>query len=202
MQFIYKPKQNNLEKFGFKIYNLLVENFSASFFVGGTTRDMLLGKTIHDIDIATVATPKQVQSLLGKHGYKTDQTNQKYGVTVAKHGGMEVEITTFRKDIKTTTRYPTVEFVKTPKQDSSRRDFTINALYYSPKQKKVLDFHKGLLDLKTKKIRCIGKPKIRFQEYPIEFHDHHRIGEKKINIWRDGLKGLLFLFKARIRPLR
>ncbi len=174
MRFIYKPKQNNLEKFGFKIYNLLVENFSASFFVGGTSRDMLLGKTIKDIDIATVATPKQVQSLMAKHRFKTDQANQKYGVIKVKQASMEVEITTFRKDIKTSTRYPKVSFIKSPKQDSQRRDFTINALYYSPKQEKVFDFHKGLLDLKAKTIRCIGKPKIRFEEDPLRIIRAHR----------------------------
>ncbi len=167
MQFTYKPKQTNLERFGFKIYNLLVENFSASFFVGGTSRDMFLGKTVKDFDIATVAKPEEVRNLLNKHGYKTDQTNQKYGVIKAKQGKRVVEITTLRKDIKTGTRYPKVTFIKSPKQDSERRDFTINALYYSPKQSKIVDFHKGLLDLKAKKIRCIGNPEIRFEEDPL-----------------------------------
>jgi tRNA nucleotidyltransferase/poly(A) polymerase len=166
MKFDYKPK-SDLEKFGVSVYNALVENFSQTYFVGGTVRDILLGKKITDIDLATSATPQQVTSALREHFIEVNAGYQNFGVIMAVSMPHRVAIATFRKDLPAHSRYPEVTFVKTPKEDSKRRDFTINALYLSLKDKKVLDFYYGQKDLKNKKITFIGVPAKRIQEDPL-----------------------------------
>jgi len=162
----FKPRTKK-EKFGAEIYNLLVENFPQTFFVGGTVRDRLLFKKAEDIDIATSATPdKIIKKFQGKR-ISFDDSGKSFGNIIAKKDGLTAEITTFRTDQYTGSRYPKVSFVKTPKQDSHRRDFTINSLYLSFKTGKILDFHRGLADLRQKRIRFIGKPEKRIREDPL-----------------------------------
>jgi tRNA nucleotidyltransferase/poly(A) polymerase len=166
MNLKYKPK-TDLEKFGEKVFNLLVENFSQTFYVGGVVRDFLLGKKITDIDIATSAKPFEIAKILKKNSIPLDQSNSRFGVISAIEGKYKIEIATFRKDLESTSRYPNVKFVKTAKQDSSRRDFTVNALYLSPKSLKVLDYHNGLKDLKLRQLKFIGNPALRIKQDPL-----------------------------------
>lgn len=162
----YKPKTKE-EKFGEKIFHILVENFPQTFFVGGTVRDMLLGKKVIDIDIATSAQPKEVTKLLQENEIAYDDSYSNYGIVVAKYKTNTAEIATLRHDLKSSSRYPKVRFIKSPTQDSIRRDFTVNSLYLSLKSGKILDPQKGLSDLKNKLIRFIGNPKKRIQEDPL-----------------------------------
>ncbi len=166
MKYFYKPK-NKLEQFGFLIYNVLVENFPQTFYVGGTVRDILLKKNITDIDIATTATPQQVSSALKKHYIEHNNGYQNFGVIVALKLPHKVAITTLRKDLRTTSRYPVVSFTKSLKVDSQRRDFTINALYLSLSSGKITDFYNGQLDLKNSVLKFIGTPSIRIQQDPL-----------------------------------
>ena len=166
MKYIYKPK-NKLEQFGFLIYNLLVDNFPQTFYVGGMVRDLLLGKSVTDIDIATSATPDDVIKILRQNKINYNSTYKNFGVIVAKSSNLSVEIATFRKDSYTKSRYPKVAFVNSPKQDSQRRDFTINALYLSPKSNSILDFHSGLRDLKIRSLKFIGNPSTRIKQDPL-----------------------------------
>jgi tRNA nucleotidyltransferase/poly(A) polymerase len=166
MHFQYKPK-SGLEKFGAKVYNLLVENFPQTFYVGGMVRDLLLQKPVTDIDIATEAKPDDVELLLSESGIDYDTANKKFGIVVAKNHSCKIEVATFRKDLPGKSRYPKIRFVKSAKQDSLRRDFTINALYLRQKDGKIFDFHRGLRDLRLKNLRFIGKPEKRIKEDPL-----------------------------------
>jgi poly(A) polymerase len=166
MNYKYIPK-NNLEKFGYKIYSSLVENFSQTFYVGGMVRDILLKKKVGDIDIATEATPEEVISILKRKNISFNLSHKNFGIVVASYKNLKVEIATFRKDVYTSTRYPKVSFCKTPKEDSKRRDFNINALYLSPKLNKIFDFQNGLKDLNNNKIKFIGSPDVRIKEDPL-----------------------------------
>jgi len=166
MKYTFEPK-SGLEKFGVKVHDLLVENFPRTFFVGGMVRDMLLRRKIADIDIATEATPIQAKKVLRDNGVIYDDSNQMFGNLIAKSGQLSIEITTLRKDLKSQNRYPKVVFINDPKIDSQRRDFTINALYFRPKTREILDFHNGLKDLKDRKIRFIGDPETRIKEDPL-----------------------------------
>ena len=160
-------QHTKLEKFGEKVFSVLVENFSQTFFVGGTVRDLLLKKRTVDIDITTVARPEQTLKLLQNAGIICDSKYKKFGVVIAKQKKLSVEITTLRKDLPSQNRYPKVHFISSPRIDSQRRDFTVNSLYFSQKTKRILDFHNGLNDLENKTIRFVGNPKTRIQEDPL-----------------------------------
>lgn len=162
----FKPK-TILEKFGFKVYSMLVENFTSTFFVGGTVRDLILNKNILDIDIATSATPEEVVFVLSKNQIQTNTAHKNFGVIEAISKKLKVSIATFRKETQTQSRYPKITYSNNIKLDSQRRDFTINALYFSPKSTEILDFHKGLTDLKKKQIVFVGNPQKRIQEDPL-----------------------------------
>lgn len=162
-----KKSYNPLLSFGVRVYNLLVDNFSQTFFVGGMVRDLLLNKKILDIDIATAAKPEEVVKILSDAQIELDTLYKKFGVVTAKDQTVRVSITTFREDLKADSRYPKVRFVKTAKQDSNRRDFTINALYLSAKSKKILDFHNGIKNINQRLIRFIGNPEKRIKEDPL-----------------------------------
>jgi len=166
MKYKYIPK-NNLEKFGEKIYFLLVDNFPETFYVGGMVRDLLLKKTITDIDIATSAKPLEVSELLKQNNIPSELTYKNFGVVIAKKGSLKIEVATMRTDTYSDHRYPKVSFIRNPKKDSQRRDFTINALYLSLKNNQILDFQSGLKDLKEKRIKFIGNSKVRIQEDPL-----------------------------------
>jgi len=166
MKYTFKPK-SDLEKFGYRVYNALVENFSRTYLVGGTVRDLLLNKKIKDIDIATIATPAQVAETLKKYFIEYNIGYIKMGIIIATNGKLAATIATFRKEIKTESRYPKIKFVKSALLDSQRRDFTINALYLSLKNHKILDFHNGLKDLKNKSIKFIGNPIAKIKEDPL-----------------------------------
>lgn len=160
-------KQTRLGIFGLRVHDLLVENFSQTFFVGGMVRDLLLKKTVADIDIATWATPDRVMELLAGNKILFDASNKNFGNVVAKKGKLKIEITTFRKDLKSQSRYPKIVFVKSLKVDSNRRDFTINSLYLSTKTGQITDYHHGLDDIKNRVIRFIGKAGVRIKEDPL-----------------------------------
>ncbi|MFA5990792.1 MAG: hypothetical protein WC794_00920 [Candidatus Doudnabacteria bacterium] len=166
MKYLFKPK-TNLEKFGIKVFSVLVENFSQTFFVGGMVRDLLLGKKIVDIDIATQAKPDEIVKLLRLANILVDEKFKNFGVIIARQGNFQVEITTLRKDLKSASRYTKVVFVNDPKLDSQRRDFTINSLYLSGVTGQILDFHEGIKDLTNKTLRFIGNPKNRITEDPL-----------------------------------
>ncbi len=150
-------------KIASKIHNIISFGFPKTFFVGGAVRNFLLGKKIIDVDIATSATPKQIIKLLEQNKIKYNSKHAKFGVIIAEG----IEITTFRKDHYSASRYPTVVFTRSAKTDSIRRDFTINALYYNPITKELLDFYGGTKDIKKRLIRFIGDPAKRITEDPL-----------------------------------
>ena len=135
-----------------------------AYIVGGCVRDSLLGKEPHDWDICTSATPEEMQKVLSE--YRTYDTGLKHGtLTVRPDDGEAYEVTTFRTEGKySDNRHPDkVVFVRSLKDDLSRRDFTMNAMAYSD-EAGVIDYFGGINDLAAKQIRCVGNPDTRFQE--------------------------------------
>jgi poly(A) polymerase len=133
-----------------------------AYFAGGCVRDHLLGREAKDIDIATDATPDQVQKLFPK---VTDLQGKSFGVLRIQHQGQSYEVAMFRQDglYKDGRRPESVE-PTTPEKDAERRDFTINGLFYDPIKEKVIDFVGGQADLKKQRICGIGDPIMRFTE--------------------------------------
>ncbi|HSZ12005.1 MAG TPA: hypothetical protein VK759_07510, partial [Rhizomicrobium sp.] len=98
-------------------------------FVGGAVRNALLGREVDDIDIATPLVPDEVIARLKKAGLGAVPTGIEHGTVTAIANGKPFEITTLRRDVVTDGRHATVAFTHDWKEDASRRDFTMNALY-------------------------------------------------------------------------
>lgn len=164
---IYFTPRTPLEKFGAKIANLLVDNSQATYLVGGTVRDIILKRGIHDIDIATALKPEKVAAILKQSSIQVIDTHKQFGTIIAQQNNITAEITTLRRETYSGSRFPKVKFVNDAKVDSTRRDFTINSLYLQPKTGRVYDFYNGLRDIKSKLIRFVGNPKTKIIEDPL-----------------------------------
>ena len=135
----------------------------ACYAVGGCVRDELLGRTPHDYDLCTAATPEQMKALFSHR--QLVLAGEKHGtVGVVTDGGV-VEITTFRTEGSyRDNRHPDcVSFVSRIEEDLSRRDFTVNAMAFSP-IRGLCDPFGGAQDLKNGILRAVGEPEKRFQE--------------------------------------
>ncbi len=145
------------------LLDLLNENNYLAYLVGGCLRDALLGIPLHDYDITTDATPMQMKEIFKNE--RCFATGETHGTLTVLKDNLPVEITTFRSEGNYSDhRHPDkVTFVRNLKEDLSRRDFTINALAYNPKEG-LIDLFNGEKDLKSHLIRCIGKPEERFEE--------------------------------------
>ena len=131
--------------------------------VGGAIRDALLGHPHLDWDLATSATPADVRSLFG--GRRTIPVGVEFGtVGVLDRDNKMHEVTTFRRDVKTDGRHAEVEFGVSLEDDLARRDFTINAIAYSPRRDEVRDPFDGRRDLKARIVRAVGDPDARMRE--------------------------------------
>lgn len=129
--------------------------------VGGALRDHLLGDANLDVDLATAATPAEVQQLFRR----TVPVGVKHGtVGVLDRRRRLHEVTTFRKDVATDGRHAEVVFGVSLGEDLARRDFTINALAYHPLRHEWRDPFNGYADLKAGVIRAVGMPLDRFRE--------------------------------------
>ncbi len=129
--------------------------------VGGTLRDTLLGHPHADFDIATSATPEEVQRLFPR----TVAVGVKYGtVGVLDRQRTMHEVTTFRRDVTTDGRHPVVEYGVSLEEDLARRDFTINAIAYHPIRQEWRDPFGGHPDLERRLVRAVGEPARRFEE--------------------------------------
>lgn len=144
------------------VLSKLKENGYQAYVVGGAVRDFLMGKTPHDYDLTSDALPSQISDVF-KDFYQ-EHSGEKHGTIRVIVDHKPIEITTFRCDEGYTDyrRPDNVEFVKDAYIDSKRRDFSINAFYYS--EGHIYDFHEGLEDLNNKVIKTIGNPSARFHE--------------------------------------
>ncbi|MBT8043404.1 MAG: CCA tRNA nucleotidyltransferase [Verrucomicrobiae bacterium] len=139
----------------------LIDAGHTAYFAGGCVRDTLLGAEPKDYDIATSATPDEVQAIFPR----SDAIGAHFGVILVRENGIAFEIATFRHDGSYKDgRHPESVSFSNPEDDASRRDFTVNGLFQDPQSGEVIDFVGGEKDLKDKRLRAIGKPAERFQE--------------------------------------
>ena len=140
----------------------LTEAGHQAVYAGGCVRDALLGRPYPDVDIATSATPDQVQTIFPK---ASDPQGKAFGVIRLRQGDHIFEIATFRVDGPYLDgRRPSSVTFTTAEEDAKRRDFTVNGMFFHPLRNQVLDFVRGRNDLDAKIIRAIGDPAARFQE--------------------------------------
>ena len=155
-----------------KVLYRLHRNGHLAYLVGGSVRDLLLGRTPKDFDIGTDATPAQIRRLF-RNCFLVGKRFRLAHIRFA--GNKLIEVATFR-------RHPSEEelpddpddhfhFVQnvfgSPRDDAFRRDFTINALFYNIADFSIIDHVGGLEDLRAKRIRMIGDPLVRFTEDPV-----------------------------------
>jgi len=134
----------------------------SAFIVGGTVRDLVLGDTPHDIDIATNCPIEEIETMFPSHDIGK---NKEFGIVVIKHRGFDFEVANYRKDGKYLDgrRPERVEIVLDLMTDVSRRDFTVNAMGID-KDGNIIDYFDGQRDIKNKILRTVGNPHERFGE--------------------------------------
>ena len=143
------------------VVQTLRNNGFTAYFAGGCVRDMLMGRTPKDYDIASNALPEQVIELFD-HFHEIGKAFGVVQVMVTGHG---FEVATFRQDMDYRDgRHPGRIEPSNPQHDAERRDFTINGMFYDPTEKKIIDFVGGQNDLKAGIVRAIGDPNTRFSE--------------------------------------
>jgi poly(A) polymerase len=177
-----------VREFANSIVSTLREHGHQAYLVGGCVRDLLLAREPADYDVATDAKPDEVMRIFPEtyavgaqfgvvlvpapeaERAKEDENCLPEGATVefalGHHHKSCVEVATFRCDVGYSDgRHPDeVRFSRDPREDVQRRDFTINGLLLDPVENKVLDYVGGQDDLKSKTIRAIGDPAVRFAE--------------------------------------
>ena len=176
-----------------KVTSTLQEAGYDAFIVGGAVRDLLLGIKPKDFDVATNATPDQVQALFRRSRI----IGRRFQIVhVTFYGGRDqeiIEVSTFRAlvDAVESEQVPAGKRVKrtdldhhthavdasgrvlrdnvwgTQAEDATRRDFTVNAMYYNPADETVHDYHHGMEDMRARTLRMIGDPLTRYREDPV-----------------------------------
>ncbi|MGT2833430.1 CCA tRNA nucleotidyltransferase [Streptococcus halotolerans] len=144
------PLLEKIKKAGFEAY-----------FVGGSVRDVLLNRPIHDVDIATSSYPEETKAIFER----TVDVGIEHGTVLVLENGHEYEMTTFRtEDVYVDYRRPSsVSFVRSLKEDLKRRDFTVNAFALN-EDREVIDLFDGLTDLENRVLRAVGIASERFNE--------------------------------------
>lgn len=163
-----------LSKNAVKVTDTLQQAGYDAFIVGGAVRDLALGIGPKDFDVATNATPEQVQKLFRK-ARLIGRRFQIVHVTFFGKGQPEIiEVSTFRallenagEHVAENGRILRDNVWGSQHEDAARRDFTINAMYYDPATETVLDYHGGMADMQKKTLRMIGDPAKRYREDPI-----------------------------------
>ena len=177
--------RKNISPNALKVLYRLSDNGFAAFLVGGGVRDVLLGKQPKDFDIATDATPEQVRELFRNARI----IGRRFKIVHIRYGREIIETTTFRahheqvNEIQDNVSRRQITAMDSAHstggmilrdnvygnidEDAMRRDFTVNALYYTTDGFRILDFCNGLQDLEARKLRMIGDPEARYREDPV-----------------------------------
>lgn len=145
------------------VLSTLKNNGYEGYIVGGCVRDFLMGKTPHDYDVTTSATPEQVKACFKQN--KVIETGLKHGTVTVIVDGENVEITTYRidGDYKDNRHPDKVIFSTNIEDDVKRRDFTVNSIAYNP-EKGFVDLFNGRGDIEAGIITCVGNADERFNE--------------------------------------
>lgn len=177
----------------------LVQNGYEAYIVGGCIRDILLGKKPKDFDIATNAHPEQIQKIFQR---QCRLVGRRFRLAHIMFGREIIEVATFRAAPNENNQHLVKQnelgmlvrdnVYGSLEDDANRRDFTVNAFYYSPQQNKLYDFFNGLDDLRNGKLRLIGDPVTRYQEDPV----------RMLRAIRFMAKLDMFLDKASEKPIK
>ena len=160
-QLINQIPENDKKDLEF-ISSKIKESGHESYLIGGSVRDLILGKKPHEYDLTTSSHPEHVKKLFKR----VIETGIQHGTVTVMLADNAYEITTFRKDIDYTDgrRPDKIEFGASLSEDMKRRDFTMNAIALNILSGKMIDENNGIADIQNKLIRTIGNPLERFGE--------------------------------------
>lgn len=163
------------------IVKTLQKNGFDCYLVGGCVRDLLVGKSPKDFDIVTSAKPNQIKKAV-RQAYVI---GRRFRLVLVKREGQQFEVATFRgknpepnQETSENGKIIDDNYFGNSQEDSQRRDFTVNALFYDPIKNKIEDHVDGLADIRLKLIRMVGDPDIRLIEDPIRMLRAIRLSHK------------------------
>ena len=164
-------QKENISNNALKVVARLNESGYQAYLVGGCVRDLLLGRLPKDFDVATNAHPEEIRDLFRNSRI----VGKRFKIVHVKFGREIVEVTTFRAPHSDHYDETHSESGMTLidnnfgsfTEDVFRRDFTINAIYYQPNNRELIDLANGAMDVMSRTIRTIGNPESRFREDPV-----------------------------------
>lgn len=161
--------RKNIDPAALRVLYRLADSGCVGYLVGGSVRDLLLGRRPKDFDVGTDAQPNAIRKLFRN----CFLVGRRFRLAHIVFGRNVIETSTFRRQPKETEGDEDSLYQRedntfgTPQEDALRRDFTVNGLFYDIKTFSVIDYVGGLKDLETKTLRCIGDPNVRFREDPV-----------------------------------
>jgi poly(A) polymerase len=180
-------RRNQINPCALKVATTLQQGGFSAYIVGGAVRDLLLGLTPKDFDVATNATPEEIHKLFRRSRI----IGRRFRLVHVMCGMETVEVSTFRgpspDDEEDSTAIPLTDqhgrllqdnVFGSQEEDAVRRDFTVNAMFYDPIKEEILDYLDGFDDIKAKKLRIIGDPEQRYREDPVRMLRAVRLGSK------------------------
>lgn len=169
---IYTSKQLGFKaqfvsKAALKTVQTLQHHGFEAYIVGGAVRDLLIGRAPKDFDVATNASPEQVLRIFRRAWL----IGRRFQIVHVRYGAETIEVTTFRGEgsIETGEHGQLLQdnVFGNQSDDASRRDFSVNALYYDPVSERIYDFHHGVEDIQSNVLRVIGQAEQRYREDPV-----------------------------------
>ena len=160
-----KIQPDKAREFAVSVVEQLQQADYQAYWAGGCVRDQFLGIDPKDYDVATNALPDQIQEVFGRR--KTLAIGASFGVitVLGPSSAGQIDVATFRQDAEYSDgRHPDHVTFTSAQEDASRRDFTINGMFFDPLKDEVIDHVDGQADIKQKVIRAIGDPQLRFSE--------------------------------------
>lgn len=171
-------RREHLSRAALKVTDKLQEAGFSAYVVGGAVRDLLLGVTPKDFDVATDATPEEVHRTFRRSRI----IGRRFRIVHVMMGAETIEVTTFRGgsigDTNETGRIMADNSYGSQEEDAHRRDFTVNALFYDPSSETIVDYQHGVQDLKARRLVMIGPPAKRYQEDPVRMLRAVRLAAK------------------------
>ncbi|MGB6106058.1 MAG: polynucleotide adenylyltransferase PcnB, partial [Pusillimonas sp.] len=161
--------RRNVSRHAIKVCEVLRAEGYEAYIVGGAVRDLIVGLEPKDFDVATNATPNQIRPLFRRARI----IGKRFQLVHVVFGQEIIETSTFRSGASSdehTDEHGRIlrdNLFGSQEEDAARRDFTLNALYYDPINEEVIDYHRGVADLKQRVVRMIGDPEKRYREDPV-----------------------------------